>query len=240
MSLWFIFPFLLPLSPCWFVLGAQNDPIRIKTDVLGLKSCCNLQTTPWHIWETSKMIIWHPESSSVFMSARLLIRPEIYGRFVIDFSVCVLVLCICPSSYWLLCTSSRPSSTVVFWAINSDDDKIGANVASALMREQRTSKQKQSSCWVFCGTSHQLLSSTWKSLRVSVTGNANWIPACLNTRVSSLVRNKNDVQSSQEQQRWGHMTTLSAAQSAFGALGHGGLSSSIFWIIVVWFHFLTV
>lgn len=132
-----------------------------------VKSCCNLQTTPWHIWETSKMIICHPESSSVFMSARLLIRPEIYGRFVIDFSVCVIVLCICPASYWLLCTSSRPSSTVVFWTINSDDDKIGANVASALMREQKPSKQKQSSRWVFCRTSHQLLSSTWKSLRVS-------------------------------------------------------------------------
>lgn len=199
-----------------------------------VKSCCNLPTTPWHIWETSKMIIWHPESSSVFMSARLLIRPEIYGRFVIDFSVCVIVLCICPASYWLLCTSSRPSSTVVFWTINSDDDKIGANVASALMREQKPSKQKQSSRWVFCRTSHQLLSSTWKSLRVSVSGDANWIPACLNTRVSSLVRN--DVQSSQEQQRWGHITTL----CAFGALGHGGLSSSIFWIIVVWFHFWTV
>lgn len=132
-----------------------------------VKSCCNLQTTPWHIWDTSKMIICHPESSSVFMSARLLIRPEIHGHFVIDFSVCVLVLCICPSSYWLLCTSSRPSSTAVFWTINSDDDKIGANVASALMREQRTSKQTQSSRWVFCRTSHQLLSSTWKSLRVS-------------------------------------------------------------------------
>lgn len=204
-----------------------------------VKSCCNLPTTPWHIWETSKMIIWHPESSSVFMSARLLIRPEIYGRFVIDFSVCVIVLCICPSSYWLLCTSSRSCNSlglkpsrltiVVFWTINSDDDKIGANVASALMREQKPSKQKQSSRWVFCGTSHQLLSSTGKSLHVS-----NWIPACLNTRVSSLVRN--DVQSSQEQQRWGHITTL----CAFGALGHGGLSSSIFWIIVVWFHFWTV
>lgn len=35
MSLWLIFPFLLPLSPCWLVLGAQNDPIRVKTDVLG-------------------------------------------------------------------------------------------------------------------------------------------------------------------------------------------------------------
>lgn len=126
-----------------------------------VKSCCNLQTTPWHIWETSKMIICHPESSSVFMSARLLIRPEIYGRFVIDFSVCVIVLCICPSSYWLLCTSSRSCNSlglkpsrltiVVFWTINSDDDKIGANVASALMREQKPSKQKQSSRWVFCG-----------------------------------------------------------------------------------------
>lgn len=126
-----------------------------------VKSCCNLPTTPWHIWETSKMIICHPESSSVFMSARLLIRPEIYGRFVIDFSVCVIVLCICPSSYWLLCTSSRSCNSlglkpsrltiVVFWTINSDDDKIGANVASALMREQKPSKQKQSSRWVFCG-----------------------------------------------------------------------------------------
>lgn len=163
------------------------------------------------------------------MSARLLIRPEIYDHFVIDFSVCVLVLCICPSSFWLLCTSSRPSCTVVFWAINSDDDKIGANAASALMREQRTSKQKQSSRWVFCGTSHQLVSSSWKSLFVSVSGDADWIPACLNTRVSSLVRN--DVQSSQEQQRWG--------RRSHNNTGHGGLSSSIFWIIV-WFHFLTV
>lgn len=203
-----------------------------------VKSCCNLQTTPWHIWDTSKMIIWHPESSSVFMSARLLIRPEIYGRFVIDFSVCVLVLCICPSSYWLLCTSSRPSSTVVFWTINSDDDKIGANVASALMREQRTSKQTQSSRWVFC---EHLISSSpapeslcvYLSLEMLIGYQPVWtlvFPAW-SEMMFRVHRSSND-----EDKPRGHITTL----CAFGALGHGGLSSSIFWIIVVWFHFLTV